>query len=291
MFKSMSKNQKRGLILLLSVIVFSLWYYLPPFTEKLFYKQQPAFANLANITEIDFKLEDYQQKAVLKDGQWQIQINNELYPAETSRINEVVEYLKKLEIKNIASNNADKNKESFQLNKEITLKDSNNKSYTIYIGKISQTGDLYVRIKGQNTIFIAENLNGLLLPSDFRDLNVHLVNENDEPSEIEVKGSNSFVLKKDKDNWTINGKLADKTKVDNFIFDLKNLRAEDIIKKQERNNPILTLIIKAGNQESQFYVYKDQDEFFINNKDYDYKLSSNQVELLNKPAEEFLKQN
>lgn len=287
----MSKNQKRGLILLLSVIVFSLWYYLPPFTEKLFYKQQPAFANLANITEIDFKLEDYQQKAVLKDGQWQIQINNELYPAETSRINEVVEYLKKLEIKNIASNNADKNKESFQLNKEITLKDSNNKSYTIYIGKISQTGDLYVRIKGQNTIFIAENLNGLLLPSDFRDLNVHLVNENDEPSEIEVKGSNSFVLKKDKDNWTINGKLADKTKVDNFIFDLKNLRAEDIIKKQERNNPILTLIIKAGNQESQFYVYKDQDEFFINNKDYDYKLSSNQVELLNKPAEEFLKQN
>lgn len=287
----MSKNQKRGLILLLSVIVFSLWYYLPPFTEKLFYKQQPAFANLANITEIDFKLEDYQQKAVLKDGQWQIQINNELYPAETSRINEVVEYLKKLEIKNIASNNADKNKESFQLNKEITLKDSNNKSYTIYIGKISQTGDLYVRIKGQNTIFIAENLNGLLLPSDFRDLNVHLVNENDEPSEIKVKGSNSFVLKKDKDNWIINGKPADKTKVDNFIFDLKNLRAEDIIKKQERNNPILTLIIKAGNQESQFYVYKDQDEFFINNKDYDYKLSSNQVELLNKPAEEFLKQN
>ncbi|GIW62253.1 MAG: hypothetical protein KatS3mg090_0079 [Patescibacteria group bacterium] len=291
MFNNLSKNQKRALLLGLISTILVILYYAPSILKKLNYKPQPAFSNLNTITEISLKLDDQPQKAVLKDNKWVIEIDKNYYPAESKRITDLIEYLKKLEIKDVVSKNVDKNKDFFELNKEIQIKNNDNKTFTLYLGKIAQSGDLYANIKGQKTVFIAENLNGLLLPTDFRDLNLHLINESDEVENIEVKGNNRLTITKNNNDWTVNGQKADLTKINNYIFDLTNMRADDIALKQTRTNPVLTLTIKTKNKEYQYNFYKDQDSFVVNIGDYDYKIAENQLNIIDKPAQDLISQN
>ncbi len=228
-----------------------------------------------------------------KNDIWFVKEKKAEFRADQERIKTLVNNLVNLKKEEIVSTNKTK-QQNFAIGKEKISFKTKDKNLTIFIGKAASLNKTYLRVNNQNEVFIGEGFNNAFYPDDYRDLLVHLINNEDKINQLEIDSDGKkIVLEKKKNDWLINNKKAKQEKVDFFINDLKMLKADDILTKKINlpANYQLQIKLKENNQEKSAYFYpEDENNYFLktSNSDLIYQLSAASVSSLKKEEKDFI---
>ena len=213
-----------------------------------------------------------------KNNLWYILKKDTEFLADQARIDQILDTLKTLKKEDIISNNKEKQFEFGINNTSIDLS-TKDKSWKLYLGKNYSSSQLYVKTNDSEDVFLASNLSSILYPEDYRDLNLHLINDENKVTQIELDDNiTKLVLLKKKDKWFIGEKEAKKDRVDFLINDLKTLSANDIIKEKQQFPEFsdFTITFKTDKQSVLKSYYKDETNSWVlmNNNNVAYVISS-----------------
>lgn len=228
-----------------------------------------------------------------KNNLWFVKEKKAEFPADQERIQTLINNLVNLKKEEIVSTNKTKH-QNFGIGKEKISFKTKDKDLTIFIGKATSLNKTYLRINNQNEVFIGEGFNNAFNPDDYRDLLVHLINEEDKINQLEIDSDGKkIILEKKGNEWLINNKKAKKEKVDFFINDLKMLKADDILTKKINlpANYQLQIKLKEKNQEKSARFYPEEEtNYFLktSNSDLIYQLSAASVTSLKKEEKDFI---
>ncbi len=188
-------------------------------------------------------------------GSWKIKDEalNRSYQADSNRIKSILNTLKELKPLRLASN--DKSKwGSFNVNDStgtrIHIQGHGKTMADLYIGRFSYTQSpqqaqlqqqnpymqqnpgtmsTYIRTAHTNKVFAVEGFLGSLVnqnPDDLRDKSILSLMDQTKLQQFAFSypADSSFILKKENNNWTIEGQTADSTKTARFLNQIKNLK-------------------------------------------------------------------
>ncbi len=260
----MEKNTQR--LRLLIIIVFFL-------AAAVFLKNKlPSLTNVGSqlafpklnqdtITAIDIRETAGTVTINKRNNQWFVNKNGVDYPADGDRINSILDNLRTLKKGEAVSTNK-KNQAGFGIGRqEITLHGKNN--YTLYLGDTTSSDQYYVRIGKNNTVFIAGNLDNILAPADYRDLSIHLVDDENKVKNIKIDySSKETVLVKNNNQWKVNNTNAVKEQVDYYINDLKTLKATDIFLKNPISYSMAPALTITADGKTAVFFEKDKDNYY-----------------------------
>lgn len=117
---------------------------------------------------------------------------------------------------------------------------------------------VYVRAPGKNEVYLAQGVRRYELEKpvrDWRDRRIASWQADDAVVRLNVeKGRAAYVLQKDSDTWTVEGRAADNDKADRLLSELRALSAEDFIdppassdlKAYGLNAPSLRVIVETA---------------------------------------------
>lgn len=182
--------------------------------------------------------------------------------ADQERIDNLIFTLSSLVKENVVSFNK-KNHQDLGIGKNKIVLKTKDKNYELYIGNTTGTDQNYVRIDNENEVFKASGFAQVFTPFDYRDLNVNFVSDETAITEISI---NDLVLQKKKDQWFIANKQAKTDRVDFFLSDLKNLKAQDILPADTSlpYSPQLTIKINTNNTlQTAYFFTKDKDNYYL----------------------------
>ena len=199
-----------------------------------------------------------------KDKVWYVKKGSQEFRADTERINNIIDSFVSLSKNEVISSNKKKHK-SLGIDKQKIEIKTNGKTYTIYLGNITGLSKNYIRIGDDNEVFIVEGFAEVFTSEDYRDLIVHLINDETKVTLIEINfEDNKTILTKRGNDWKIGDKTAKKDRVDFFLNDLKTLKANDILPK----DTILAQVISGqiavnenANKKSIMIYSKDEDNY------------------------------
>ena len=199
-----------------------------------------------------------------KDKVWYVKKGSQEFRADTERINNIIDSFVSLSKNEVISSNKKKHK-SLGIDKQKIEIKTNGKTYAIYIGSITGLSKNYIRIGDDNEVFIVEGFAEVFTSEDYRDLIVHLINDETKVTLIEINfEDNKTILTKRGNDWKIGDKTAKKDRVDFFLNDLKTLKANDILPK----DTILAQVISGqiavnenANKKSIMIYSKDEDNY------------------------------
>ncbi|PJB88155.1 hypothetical protein CO083_03245, partial [Candidatus Roizmanbacteria bacterium CG_4_9_14_0_8_um_filter_34_12] len=232
----MKKNQQRNFWLGLSTVILLL---ILIFGNRIILKFKPGSPFLFHFDKkqvVKIKIINGSNTTTLqnKNNLWYILKKDTEFLADQARIDQILDTLKTLKKEDIISNNKEKQFEFGINNTSIDLS-TKDKSWKLYLGKNYSSSQLYVKTNDSEDVFLASNLSSILYPEDYRDLNLHLINDENKVTQIELDDNiTKLVLLKKKDKWFIGEKEAKKDRVDFLINDLKTLSANDIIKEKQQ---------------------------------------------------------
>jgi len=276
----MKKNQQRNFWLGLSTVILLL---ILIFGNRIILKFKPGSPFLFHFDKkqvVKIKIINGSNTTTLqnKNNLWYILKKDTEFLADQARIDQILDTLKTLKKEDIISNNKEKQFEFGINNTSIDLS-TKDKSWKLYLGKNYSSSQLYVKTNDSEDVFLASNLSSILYPEDYRDLNLHLINDENKVTQIELDDNiTKLVLLKKKDKWFIGEKEAKKDRVDFLINDLKTLSANDIIKEKQQFPEFsdFTITLKANKQNILKTFYKDETNSWVlmNNNNVAYVISS-----------------
>jgi len=200
-----------------------------------------------------------------KDKVWYVKKGSQEFRADTERINNIIDSFVSLSKNEVISSNKKKHK-SLGIDKQKIEIKTNGKTYAIYIGSITGLSKNYIRIGDDNEVFIVEGFAEVFTSEDYRDLIVHLINDETKVTLIEINfEDNKTILTKRGNDWKIGDKTAKKDRVDFFLNDLKTLKANDILPKDTMLPEIIPFKIKVkeNNKEKSIQFYpQDENNYF-----------------------------
>ena len=276
----MKKNQQRNFWLGLSTVILLL---ILIFGNRIILKFKPGSPFLFHFDKkqvVKIKIINGSNTTTLqnKNNLWYILKKDTEFLADQARIDQILDTLKTLKKEDIISNNKEKQFEFGINNTSIDLS-TKDKSWKLYLGKNYSSSQLYVKTNDSEDVFLASNLSSILYPEDYRDLNLHLINDENKVTQIELDDNiTKLVLLKKKDKWFIGEKEAKKDRVDFLINDLKTLSANDIIKEKQQFPEFsdFTITFKTDKQSVLKSYYKDKTNSWVlmNNNNVAYVISS-----------------
>lgn len=222
----------------------------------------PADIN-KHISELDFIYNGKRKKVMKSQNGW-ITDGPPRMSADPTKINEILQFLATLNTDTKVSNNKERQAEFGITDNRLEVV-IDGKITKLYIG----SGDLtknYLRLNDEPYVFEAEGFDDVFTPFDYRDLNLHLVNKEENVTSLKIRwNDNSIELHKQSGEWTVNGKAAIHERVDYLINNIATLKAQDI---KEMNNTLLSnsayLIIELteGSKKQKIDIYKKNDELY-----------------------------
>jgi len=262
-------------ILFLILIIFFIFFFI--FVREkinyLFIKRtdiQPFVKiNQDKITKIIFEDENKKIELNKKNNLWYVKKNNFEFKADEERIKKTIDALMNLKKEEIVSKNKNKYKDFGIDKRKITFYVDKNK-FLVYIGDNANYNNNFVHIDGDDSVFLAENLNDVFSNDEWRDLKIPLILNIDKIESIEINYLNNdskekLVLTKEKNEWKINNKKAKKDRVDFFINDLSTLKANDIVYQENFSdvNPEIVIIINENHQIKKADLFSSSDQKYI----------------------------
>lgn len=288
----MEKNKKRFKLLLIFLIFLTFLYFAPKLKTKLLPQKEEKLLNFDknNVSEITLIFSKEKSQSLIKENdKWYVKEKENVLPADNQRINELLDSLYNISKNELASRKKEKHKELGINNKRIELKLEDGKKIILYVGDQAGLQKYYVRKNKNNEVYIAENLNWY--PEDWRDLNIYFVEDEKNVSKAEIRyDGTTIVLEKEKNDWKVNSKKADKYKIDFFLSDLKSIRAEDIQKASfQPKNYLLKINALENRKEKALTIFKLENELYawIDGSKFFYKISQSTLENLKKTEEDF----
>ncbi len=295
------RTTKKILTLLVIVILLGVAYFLRGKSGSLVKKEEKkAFMiDFRKIDKINIFAEGKRIILVKKEGRWFQEKKGKIFKADEKRVGNLISTAKGLDIQTVISHNP-KNFTSLGVNdNKIEFYQGKKKVGELFVGKAWGVGEDYLRIR--NTVFIGSSFNDIIFPSDFRDLSLHFISSQSKPIGIIIrKGGKTMSFRKKGDDWVINGKTADRKKMDYLINDLETLRASDIVsspKVLESLTPYLYIKVRLGSGkvvslraqkqkegEKEFYLIE------IEGKKVGYKVDKFYLENVDKDASYFTKE-
>lgn len=217
-----------------------------------------------HITEIDFVFNGGRKKILKKKNIW-ITDNNPQLPADSDRINEIIDILKILNTSNPISTKKQRKKEFGIIDNrlEITI---DGKKTNIYVG-LSDGSRNYLSLNDDNLTFEAEGFTDVFTPFDYRDLRLHMITNESEVTALHLLSpSTELSVHKENDMWMVNKKRAFRDRVDYLINNISTLRALDIVPLREELflSPEITLsIVEKKKEKNSFIVQKDSESYYV----------------------------
>ena len=229
-------------------------------------KPDQPFSSLKKEQISEIILSKDKTSSVYKKGTtWYVKKGNSEFRADTDRISKIIESLINLKKDNVVSNNKNKHKDLGIDKQKIEIK-AGKKSYVIYVGSPSGLSSNYVRIGTGNEVFTADGLDEAFTSDDYRDLLVHLINDEAKVTSIEIDFEDKKTVLNKKDNdWKISDKIAKKDRIDFFVNDIKTLKASDIFTKDTDLPTVIsmTIIIKENNQEKSIEFFAQDENNYL----------------------------
>lgn len=228
-----------------------------------------------------------------KDKFWYVKKDNNEFRAEEERINKIIDSFINLKKDNIVSSNKKKHKE-LGIDKQKMEINAGGKSYAIYLGNNSGLSNNYIRIDNEDDVFVADGFGEAFTSDDYRDLSVHLINDEAKVTSIEIGFEDRKTVLNKKDNdWKIGDKTAKKDRVDFFLNDLKTLKASDIFTKDTNlpNVIPITIRIKEGKQEKTIEFYPQDENNYLakaSTSEFVFQIPAAYVASLKKEGKDFI---
>jgi len=265
----MRKNPKRLISLILLIFIFVSFFLLKDFVKNKFFpeKVDQPFPTISpnKVSQVIFETNDLKEIAYKKNSEWFIKKENIEYQADSQRINQIIINISLIIKSEIISSNK-KNHKNLGIDKDkITLKTKDH-LYTLYIGQLSGTENNYVRVAEEDDVFTAPGLTAVFTPFDYRDLNVHLITDENQITEI---STGDIELFKKSGQWLVDDKLAKKDRVDFFLNDLKTLKAIDIFPEDPKlgltgSGAEFFIVITENNKKTYLQFHKiDADNYYL----------------------------
>ena len=279
-YQLMKRNQQRNFWLGLSTVILL---FVLIFGNRIIAKFKPTSPFLFLFDKkqiIKINVLNANKKIYLKNknNQWFVIQDKVEFTADQERINTILDTLKALKKEDIVSNNKEKQFE-FGINNIAIEFSTKDEGWKLYLGKNYSSTQLYVKTSDNEDIFLASDLSNILYPEDFRDLNLHLIDDENKLTQIELDDNvNKLILIKKKDKWYVEDKEAKKDRVDFLINDLKTLSANDITKEKQQLPEFsdFTITFKTDKQSVLKSYYKDKTNSWVlmNNNNVAYVISS-----------------
>ncbi len=296
----MKKTNKRFIVLIvLCILAFSVIgikkayrYY----SQK--YVSHRVFPNLnqKTVSDILIKNNGQQYDIYSKNGQWKIKKNGVEYNADPSRIQQILSAFSSFKKNDIVSNNPAK-KSDFGIGPESIILQSGTQNYSVFIGKNSGVDTVYVTVDNNPDVFTSDLFTDILSPSDFRDLNPHVIANESNVSKVSIENdTNTLTIQNSKGSWTSGTTPLLKERVDFFLNDIKTLKANDVVPyntvQDQLATPYLTLVITEHNKTTATKAYeKDKDNYYVHveNAPLIYEIPAVYITSLNKQLSDFTK--
>lgn len=270
----MNHNRKRLLLLSFVLVFFLALFYSKDFILKYTTpKTAPPFSlTKENTTQFLLTGEALSQKIIKTGGKWFIEKDGKQFAADPEKVAILIQTLNDLFLETIVSKNKNKHAD-FGIGTEIIIVKTTDRERTLYLGKSYGSSARYARLDKEGAVFVGENLQAILINSDYRDLKTHILDDESSLQSLEIEmGGVKTKLMKNKDEWTLGNKKLNKGNVNYYINDLKNLTATDIIEanaKITETNPTLTVRLKTQKQESAIdFVKYDEKSYAMKSLSY-----------------------
>ena len=251
----MNHNRKRLLLLSFVLILFLALFYSKDLIQKNMTPKTVSLFSLTNENTSQFLLtgESLSQKLIKNGNKWFVEKEGKQFAADPEKVSILIQTLNGLSQETIVSKNKNKHAD-FGIGTEIIVVKTADRERTLYLGKLYGSSARYARFDKDEAVFVGDNLQSILINSDYRDLKTHVLDDDSslQSMDIEMNGV-KILLVKNKDEWTLGDKKIKKEIVSYYINDLKNLTASDIVEanvKITETNPTLTIRLKTQKQES-----------------------------------------
>ncbi len=290
----MKKLKKRALNLTILTLFFLALYFAPLLIKRVFPKKQKAALNLnpKAVKSLTFVFsKDKVQKARKENSRWYIIDKNKKLPADSQRIENLLQTLSSLKKDEIVSRKKDRHKELGIKEKKIVIGLENGKKIELYIGDQARIQKFYARIDNENEVFIANGLE--IYPEDWRDLNLHFIDKIDKVKELKIIFKDKKILiEKTKDGWKIGSRKADTSKVDFYLSDFKSLRGKNILfaSTLPLKNPEFIIKILEDKKAKELQIFPKGEKVFawIKGSKYVYEIDKEIFKNLQKTEKDFL---
>lgn len=271
---SMNHNRKRLLLLSFVLIFFLAFFYSKDLILKYITPKTSSLFSLTNNNVSQFLLtgESLSQKVIKNGNKWFVEKDGKQFAADQEKILNLLQTLNGLSQETIVSKNKNKHAD-FGIGTEVIIVKTVDRERTLFLGKSYGSSARYARLDKEEAVFVGENLQSILINSDYRDLKTHILDDESslQSLEIEMNGVKTKLMK-NKDEWTLGDKKLNKGNVNYYINDLKNLTASDIIEanaKITETNPTLTVRLKTQKQESAIdFVKYDEKSYAMKSPSY-----------------------
>lgn len=202
-----------------------------------FWEKKPSLLALANlkkenISQLVAIKAGSEKKIEKKDNQWQV----ESFKANEKVVNNCLDLLLGLKKKTLASTNKEKfpKYDISDQSPKIKLASGEKTLAVVLIGKSGPTfGTNYFQIEGEDKIFLSEeNLATACQPPEWREMTIFSFDaQKVKAYQLQEKG-NSYTLKKNGDQWELDGQTNKKVsgeKVSLVLYALASLKARDLL--------------------------------------------------------------
>lgn len=292
----MKQDRKRLLLLSFVLLLLLALFYSKDYFLKNMVPKTLSLFSLTNENASQFLLtgESLSQKVIKNGNKWFVEKDGKQFAADPEKITTLVQTLNGLSQDTVVSKNKNKHAE-FGIGTEIIVVKTADRERTLYLGKSYGSSTRYARLDKEESVFVGENLQSILINSDYRDLKTHILNDESslQSMEIEMNGVKTKLLK-NKDEWTLGDKKLKSGTVSIYINDLKNLTASDIIDantKITEITPTLTIRLKTQKQESAIdFIKYDEKSYAMKSPSYPWLFLIPQVSVasLQKQEKDFL---
>lgn len=246
-----------------------------------------------DINRIEITAADQTTRLEKSGKQWSVTDKGNVYPADPQRVKEIINALLNIRKDGLVSINKNHQSE-FGFGKQAVRLKTKTAQVSLTVGDNAGMDQNYIRRNQDNQIYLATGLTGVFSPGDYRDLNLHLFADETKVKQIQlIQNGQSLELKKNHDQWFVNGKAAQREKVDYFINDLKTLKASDMLTQSAApslGEPAGLTIIVTTDQEIRLQAYyQDQDHYWVttNRQNYVYSVPAAYIAGLQKKEADF----
>lgn len=271
MFKKM--NLKTLLIILVVVLGVYLVLDYTREDERNFKSQLTSF-DKDKVSKIEYyKKGDFKNSVIInrQDGRWFVDKNNKQYPADSNRVNRMLNLLHSLSVDRVEANSQDKWKKykvTDSLSTRVKVYSNGEVLTDIHLGKFSfsqppnqqrmqqrrkrsqQEMTSFVRLAGEKPVYAVEGLLTMSFPGDVNQLRDRtLVNvSKGNIKRINFSGKYNYSLSSQSGKWMVDSKPADSATAASYINILGSLRGNSFADVQKSNlgQPLQTAVIERG---------------------------------------------
>src|SRR3989338_2758169 len=204
----MNHNRKRLLLLSFVLILFLALFYSKDLIQKNMTPKTVSLFSLTNENTSQFSLtgESLSQKLIKNGNKWFVEKEGKQFAADPEKVSILIQTLNGLSQETIVSKNKNKHAD-FGIGTEIIVVKTADRERTLYLGKLYGSSARYARFDKDEAVFVGDNLQSILINSDYRDLKIHVLDDDSslQSMDIEMNGV-KILLVKNKDEWTLGDK-------------------------------------------------------------------------------------